>query len=153
MTKTLFRKIVLEINYIFFFLTQVPFVYMERVGFMTCTAASHQGAIKEPAASLFRTCEAHPSKVRRPCQSTIVGAACAELHHSDRNLRTAWFEKGDFKIGIFKKKHWVDFYHHRMDVYTHFQHTFMFKQLVKLILHPMTPLNVLTSHFSAVHTD
>ncbi len=39
-------------------------------------------------------------KVRRPCQSTIVGAACAELRHSDRNLRTAWFEKGDFKIGI-----------------------------------------------------
>ncbi len=33
---------------------------MERAGFMTCTAASHQGAIKEPAASLFRTCEAHP---------------------------------------------------------------------------------------------
>ncbi len=44
----------------FFILTQVPFVYMERVGFMTCTAASHQGAIKEPAASLFLTCEAHP---------------------------------------------------------------------------------------------
>ncbi len=44
----------------FFILTQVPFVYMERVGFMTCTAASHQGALKEPAASLFRTCEAHP---------------------------------------------------------------------------------------------
>ncbi len=34
----------------------------------------------------------------------------------------------------------MDFYHYRMDVYTHFQHTFMFKQLVKLILHPMTPL-------------
>ncbi len=34
---------------------------MERAGFMTCTAASHQGAIKEPAASLFRTCEAHPT--------------------------------------------------------------------------------------------
>ncbi len=32
---------------------------MESVGFMTCTAATHQGAIKEPAASLFRTCEAH----------------------------------------------------------------------------------------------
>ncbi|XP_042612254.1 ubiquitin carboxyl-terminal hydrolase 20-like isoform X2 [Cyprinus carpio] len=30
-----------------------------RVAFMTCTAANHQGAIKEPAASLFRTCEAH----------------------------------------------------------------------------------------------
>ncbi len=44
----------------FFILTQVPFVYMERAGFMTCTAANHQGAIKEPAASLFRTCEAHP---------------------------------------------------------------------------------------------
>ncbi len=58
------------------------------------------------------------SKVRRPCQSTIVGAACAELRHSDRTLRTAWFEKGDFKIGIKKKKHWVDFYHYRMDVYT-----------------------------------
>ncbi len=40
------------------------------------------------------------SKVRRPCQSTIVGAACTELRHSDRNIRTAWFEKGDFKIGI-----------------------------------------------------
>ncbi len=40
------------------------------------------------------------SKVRQPCQSIIVGAACAELRHSDRNLRTAWFEKGDFKTGI-----------------------------------------------------
>ncbi len=48
----------------------------------------------------------------------------------------------DFKIGIKKKKHWVDFYHYRMDVYTHLQHIFMFKQLEKLILHPMTPLNV-----------
>ncbi len=28
-----------------------------------------------------------------------------------------------------------------MDVYTQFQHTFMFKQLEKWILHPMTPLN------------
>ncbi len=27
----------------FFILTEVPFVYMERAGFMTCTAASHQG--------------------------------------------------------------------------------------------------------------
>ncbi len=61
MTKTIFRKIALEVKLILFnFFTQVPFVYMERAGFMTCTAASHQGAIKEPAASLFRTCEAHP---------------------------------------------------------------------------------------------
>ncbi len=75
------------------------------------------------------------SKLRQSCQSTIVGGACTELRHSDRNLRTAWFEKGDLK------NHWVDFYHYRMDVYTHFQHTFMFKQHVKWILHPMTPLN------------
>ncbi len=27
-----------------------------------------------------------------------------------------------------------------MDVYAHFQHTFMFKQHVKWILYPMTPL-------------
>ncbi len=65
------------------------------------------------------------SKVRRSCQSTIVGGACTELRHSDRNLRTVWFEKEDFK-----KKHWVDFYHCRVDAYTHFQHTFMFKQQV-----------------------
>ncbi len=54
------------------------------------------------------------SKVRQSCQSTIVGGVCTELHHSDRNLRTALFEKEDFKIGIFK----IDFYHYRMDVYT-----------------------------------
>ncbi len=64
------------------------------------------------------------SKVRWPCQSTIVGAVCSELHHSDRNLRTARFEKGDFKIRI-KKKQWVDFYHYRVDMYAHYQHTFV----------------------------
>ncbi len=42
------------------------------------------------------------SKVRWPCQSTIVGGACTELHHSNRSLRTAWFEKGDFKLGLKK---------------------------------------------------
>ncbi len=42
------------------------------------------------------------SEVRRSCQSTIVGGACTELRHSDRNLRTAWFEKGDSEIGIKK---------------------------------------------------
>ncbi len=35
--------------------------------------------------------------------------------------------------------HCVDFYHYRMDVYTHFQHTIIFKQL-NWILHSMTPL-------------
>ncbi len=79
------------------------------------------------------------SKVRRSSQSTLVGGACTELRHSDGNLRTAWFEKGDLKK---KKKHWVDFYNYRMDVYTHFQHTFMFKQHVKWILHLMTPLTL-----------
>ncbi len=73
------------------------------------------------------------SKVRRSCQSTIVGGACAALHHSDRDLRTGWFEKGGFKT------HWVDFYNYRMDVYTCFHHTFMFK-LVKWMLQAMTPL-------------
>ncbi len=29
------------------------------------------------------------SNVRWSCQSTIVGGVCAELHHSDRALRTA----------------------------------------------------------------
>ncbi len=43
------------------------------------------------------------SKVRRLFQSTIVGGGgCTELRHSDRNLRTAWFEKGYYKKG-FKK--------------------------------------------------
>ncbi len=58
------------------------------------------------------------SKVRRPCQSTIVGAACTELRHSDSLI---W--ERDFK------KHWVDFIIIGWMVYTHFQHTFMFKQL------------------------
>ncbi len=69
------------------------------------------------------------SKVKRSCQSTIVGGACTELRHSDRNLRTAWFEKKDFKIGIFGTL--CGFYHYSMDVYTHFKHTIMFKQLEK----------------------
>ncbi len=30
---------------------------------------------------------------------------------------------------------WADFYNYRMDVYTHFQHAFIFKQLEKWILH------------------
>ncbi len=72
------------------------------------------------------------SKVRRPCQSTIVGVTCAEL-------LTGISEQPDLRKGILN---WVDFYHYRVDVYTHFQHTFMFKQHVKLFLHPMTPLNV-----------
>jgi len=80
------------------------------------------------------------SKVRRPCQSTIVGGACTELCHSDRNLRTAWFEKGDFKIGLLRKNTWWIFIIIGW-MYTHFQHTFNFKQPVMWILHLMTLLN------------
>ncbi len=63
------------------------------------------------------------SKVRQPCQSTPVGEVCAELRHSDMNLRTAWFEKVFFLNR--DKKTTLDFYHYRMDVYTDFQHTFV----------------------------
>ncbi len=57
MTETIFLKTVLEVLLFFLFsFTQVPFVCMESAGFMTCTAASHQGATKEPA-SLLKT---HP---------------------------------------------------------------------------------------------
>ncbi len=59
------------------------------------------------------------SKVRRPRQSTIVGAVCTELRHSDRNLRTAWFEK------VFLNKPLGGFYHYRMDVYPQFQHIYV----------------------------
>ncbi len=44
---------------------------------MTCNAASHQGAIKEPAASLLKTSETHPvlimkwiKKVNQSCPKT-----------------------------------------------------------------------------------
>ncbi len=45
MTKTIFWKLYWKCNF-YFILTEVPFVYMERAGFMTCTAASHQGRSK-----------------------------------------------------------------------------------------------------------
>ncbi len=88
------------------------------------------------------------SMVRRPCQSTIVGAVCAELLILTGTSEQPHLRKG-LKNGDWKK-HWVDFYHYRMDViifiiigYTHFQHTFMFKQLLKRIWHQMTPLKCL----------
>ncbi len=46
------------------------------------------------------------------------------------------WERLDLKKGILfiwiKKKHWVDFYHYKVVVYTHCQHTFQFKQHVKV---------------------
>ncbi len=64
-------------------------------------------------------------------QSTILGGACAEPRHSAKNLWTAWFEKGVMIYGDFIKA-LGGFYHYRVVVYTHCQHTFMFKQLVKV---------------------
>ncbi len=40
------------------------------------------------------------------------------------------------------KKHWVDFYHYRVVVYTHCQHTFQFKQLVKVHVALHDPFNI-----------
>ncbi len=57
-------------------------------------------------------------------------------------ILTGISEQPDFRKGILKqgfKKYWEDFYHYIMNVYTHCQYTFMFKQIVKWILHPMTP--------------
>ncbi len=45
MTKTIISENCIG-SVIIFILTEIPFVYTERAGFMTCTAASHQGAIK-----------------------------------------------------------------------------------------------------------
>ncbi len=53
---------------IIFFLTEVPFVYMEWAGFMSCTAASHQGSIKEPAAWVKHT----HTEPRGPCRGGLV---------------------------------------------------------------------------------
>ncbi len=71
------------------------------------------------------------SVLKHYCQSTIVGGAsiCVTSHG-----QMARFEKG-VKILVDKKKHWVDFYHYRVVVYTHCQHTFKFKQLVKVALY------------------
>ncbi len=67
-------KLLAKIKHItyFFILTQVPFVYMERAGFMTCTAASHQGPIKEPTASLLKMYEA--------CEASSGHTSHVEIH-------------------------------------------------------------------------
>ncbi len=46
--------------------------------------------------------------------------------------------KAILKSELKKTAEWI-FFHYRVDVHTHFQHTFIFKQLVKWMLHPMTP--------------
>lgn len=47
---------------------------------MTCTAASHQGAIKEPTASLFRICEAHPVETGLKCKVRLNIGPLAFAH-------------------------------------------------------------------------
>ncbi len=73
----------------------------------------------------------------RSCDKTPVSinSRGRGLGLCDITLLRIWerldLKKGVLFIGI-KKKQWVDFYHYRVDVYTHCQHTFMFKQHVKV---------------------
>ncbi len=73
-------------------------------------------------------------------QSNIRGGPGSVWRHTDNKLRMAWFEKGVI-ILVDKKKHWVDFYHYRVVVYAHCQHTFMFKQHVKMHFASNGPFN------------
>ncbi len=64
---------------------------------------------------------------------TIVGGA--SVTRTDGSI---WV-----KILVDKKtKNWVDFYHYIVVVYTHCQHTFMFKQLVKVHVALYDPFNI-----------
>ncbi len=61
------------------------------------------------------------------CQSNYRGRGhCpCDVTRTDSSI---WERDKDFS----RKKHWVDFYHYRVVVYTHCQHTFQLKQLVKV---------------------
>ncbi len=63
------------------------------------------------------------------CQSTIVGGASVRVMSHGQ---TARIEKGIKVLVDKKKKHWVDFYHYRGVMYKHCQHTYQFKQLLKV---------------------
>ncbi len=56
-------------------------------------------------------------------------------------ILTGISEQPDFKIGDLKKKYWGIFYHCRMDLYTHFQHTFMLKKPCKVNVASDDPFN------------
>ncbi len=73
------------------------------------------------------------------CQSTIVGGASV---HLTSHRQTARFERGVKILVDKKKKHWVDFYQYMVVVYTHCQHTFQFKQLVKVHVALYDPFKV-----------
>ncbi len=73
------------------------------------------------------------SVLKRSCKSTIVGGAAVRV---TSHRKTAQFEKGvKILVDKKKKKHRVDFYHYRVVVYTHCQHTFQFKQLDHVALY------------------
>ncbi len=71
------------------------------------------------------------SKVKHQCQSTIVGGAwvCVTSHSQESENGLIW-ERSYHLSG--EKKHSVDFYHNRVVVYKHCQHTFMFKLHVEV---------------------
>ncbi len=60
--------------------------------------------------------------------STVMGGACVKWRQFAQNL--LW--ESAYDLWGFKKKHWVDFYHYRVVVYTHCQDTFQFKHHVKV---------------------
>jgi len=54
-----------------------------------------------------------------------------------------------------KKEHWMDFHHYMMVVYRHCQHTFHYNQLVKVRVHYMTSLSIVSmlSHYCVMHSE
>ncbi len=54
---------------------------------------------------------------------------CVTSHRQAFENSLIW-ERGNYLTRL--KKHWVDLYHYRVVVYTHCQHTFQSKQLVKV---------------------
>ncbi len=71
------------------------------------------------------------SVLKRYCQSNYRGSGLRPCDVTQTGIWSARFEKG-VKILVDLKKNTVDFYHYRVVVYTHCQHTFQFKQLVKV---------------------
>ncbi len=79
---------------------------------------------------------------------TIVGGAWIRVtsHWQASDIGSIWERGKDFSR-FKKKKHWVDFYHYRVVVYTHCQHTFQFKQRVKVHVASYDPFNTTALHY------
>ncbi len=67
--------------------------------------------------------------LKRYCQSNYCGRGLrpCDITRTDGSI----WERGK-DLSRLKIKHWVDFYHYRVVVYTHCQHTIQFKLLVKV---------------------